>query len=85
MAALPEEACWCSIPAIAGIRLCPDDASWQLGPAFAMSHLISQADVTEESDSKITVNKLVNVARSRMEIVSTLNHLMRQQEQRLAS
>ncbi|GAC1419080.1 MAG: hypothetical protein NVSMB62_11430 [Acidobacteriaceae bacterium] len=42
---------------------------WQLGPLLAKSHWISHFEANGASDSRITVSKLANVARNRIECV----------------
>ena len=71
------------MPAITRIWPSVALASWQLGPTFARSHLISQADATEESDRRITVNKLVNADRNPIETVSTLRPFMQRQKRKI--
>lgn len=46
---------------------------WQPEPTLAKLHLSSQAVAAHEKDSRTIVNKLANVARNCIEIVSTLS------------
>jgi len=69
----PQQACCGIMLAIAGSCGLTPLVSPQLDPDVDMSHSISQADAIDERDRSITVNRLVNVTRNLMNLVSTLS------------